>query len=286
MLFIAIVGLLMEIAFGTLPLWPGISSFDQGYTFQNKQFYYTFIVLGIFGCMLGAAGAIMDHKFILIGTIWLCSFTAASYIIKLSWELISLLIAYTQSFDKDDFDVAYWPMLVKYAMSIIFYSILTFVAYRACDEIFNNFMIKSGFDPEEQLSQAYIDSVYARISNTMGSRTLNAKLLQHRNQLHSLLYQASLSSRSNTTQQGIEMQAAHNWDTTSTFQHVPNGQQRAQPLNLHPQPGVPQRTQSHQQPNNMSSTNENTYLMVNRSLPPNAMQPPPVPFKPGSVKQN
>ena len=117
----------------------------------------------------------------------------------------------------------------------------------------------------------------------------------------SLLYQASLSSRSNTTQQGIgqfndtlflyqvhhsEMQAAHNWDTTSTFQHVPNGQQRAQPLNLHPQPGVPQRTQSHQQPNNMSSTNENTYLMVNRSLPPNAMQPPPVPFKPGSVKQN
>ena len=69
-------------------------------------------------------------------------------------------------------------------MSIIFYAILTFVAYRACDEIFNNFMIKSGFDPDEQLTQTYIDSVYARISNTMGSRTLNAKLLQHRNQLH------------------------------------------------------------------------------------------------------
>lgn len=68
----------------------------------------------------------MDHKFILIGTIWLCSFTAASYIIKLSWELISLLIAYTQSFDKDDFDVAYWPMLVKYGMKKLLPYVLTF----------------------------------------------------------------------------------------------------------------------------------------------------------------
>ena len=76
--------------------------------------------LGIFGCMLGAAGAIMDHKFILIGTIWLCSFTAASYIIKLSWELISLIVVYSQTFDTGNFTVDYWPMLVKYGMKSLF----------------------------------------------------------------------------------------------------------------------------------------------------------------------
>ena len=180
-------------------------------------------------------------------------------------------------------------------MSIIFYAVLTFVAYRACDAIFNNFMIKSGFDPDEQLTQAYIDSVYARISTTMGSRTLNAKLIQHRNQLHRQvmstltfflkLFQSTLSSkleqsinhrptkyrwvedRNQVGKNISEMQAAHNWDTSSSFTQVPNGRAA---------PGNPSRTQSNQP---VSSTNENSYLLVNRSLPP------PVPYKPGSMKQ-
>ena len=69
-------------------------------------------------------------------------------------------------------------------MSVLFYALLTLVAYRACDEIFNSFMLQNGVDPNAQLTQAYIDSVYARISNSMGSRTLDAQLVQHRNQLH------------------------------------------------------------------------------------------------------
>ena len=91
--------------------------------FFVKILTWNYSRLGIFGCMLGMAGAIMDHKFVLIGTIWLCSFTSASYVIKLSWELISLLIQYTQSEDKDNFPVHYWPMLVKYGKGFKIFSL-------------------------------------------------------------------------------------------------------------------------------------------------------------------
>ena len=92
---------------------------------------------------------------------------------------------------------------------------------------------------------------------------------------YSLLYQASLSNRSNTAPSDIgtflsiflpskfssELQSAQNWATSSTFQRVPA--KRAQTI-AQPQPGP-------------SASNENTYLMVNRSLPP------PLPVKPNSV---
>ena len=70
--------------------------------------------LGIFACLLAIVGAVMDHKFILIGTIWLSSFTAASYIIKLSWELIAVLIQYIKAFTEDEFSLKHWPVLAKY----------------------------------------------------------------------------------------------------------------------------------------------------------------------------
>lgn len=125
LLFISILGLIIEVLFGTLPLWPGLESFHDGYTDQNKQFYYTFIVLGIFACLLAIVGALMDHKFILIGTIWLSSFTAASYIIKLSWELIAVLIQYIKAFTEDEFSLKHWPVLAKYGK--------LFYAYAATD---------------------------------------------------------------------------------------------------------------------------------------------------------
>ena len=77
--------------------------------------------LGIFACLLAIVGAVMDHKFILIGTIWLSSFTAASYIIKLSWELIAVLIQYIKAFTEDEFSLKHWPVLAKYGK----FSILT-----------------------------------------------------------------------------------------------------------------------------------------------------------------
>ena len=73
--------------------------------------------LGIFACLLAIVGAVMDHKFILIGTIWLSSFTAASYIIKLSWELIAVLIQYIKAFTEDEFSLKHWPVLAKYGKS-------------------------------------------------------------------------------------------------------------------------------------------------------------------------
>jgi len=216
LLFISILGLIIEVLFGTLPLWPGLESFHDGYTDQNKQFYYTFIVLGIFACLLAIVGALMDHKFILIGTIWLSSFTAASYIIKLSWELIAVLIQYIKAFTEDEFSLKHWPVLAKYGMSIIFYCILTFAAYRSCDQILASFTQVHGID--ENVTREEIDRIYMKISNSIGSKTLDNRLVQHRNELHSLLYTASQSNSSKSnTGQSTTADTAQNWATSSSF---------------------------------------------------------------------
>ena len=66
----------------------------------------------------------MDHKFILIGTIWLSSFTAASYIIKLSWELIAVLIQYIKAFTEDEFSLKHWPVLAKYGKTDVLHVLM------------------------------------------------------------------------------------------------------------------------------------------------------------------
>ena len=138
----------------------------------------------------------MDHKFILIGTIWLSSFTAASYIIKLSWELIAVLIQYIKAFTEDEFSLKHWPVLAKYGkchyrnflhspflgMSIVFYCILTFAAYRSCDQILASFTQVHGID--QNVTREEIDRIYMKISNSIGSKTLDNRLVQHRNELH------------------------------------------------------------------------------------------------------
>ena len=91
---------------------PTISDMTQTVGFPHRITFY--FRLGIFACLLAIVGAVMDHKFILIGTIWLSSFTAASYIIKLSWELIAVLIQYIKAFTEDEFSLKHWPVLAKY----------------------------------------------------------------------------------------------------------------------------------------------------------------------------
>ena len=68
-------------------------------------------------------------------------------------------------------------------MSIIFYCILTFAAYRCCDQILTKFGQMHGLD-SDTITTDEIDRIYMKISSSIGSRTLDTRLVQHRNQLH------------------------------------------------------------------------------------------------------
>lgn len=101
-------------------------------------------------------------------------------------------------------------------MSIIFYCILTFAAYRSCDQIMASFTQVHGID--ENVTREEIDRIYMKISNSIGSKTLDNRLVQHRNELHSLLYTASQSNSSKSnTGQSTTADTAQNWATSSSF---------------------------------------------------------------------
>ena len=68
-------------------------------------------------------------------------------------------------------------------MSIIFYSILSFAAYRSCDQILINFGQMHGANTDT-ITTEEIDRIYMKISSSIGSKTLDTRLVQHRNQLH------------------------------------------------------------------------------------------------------
>ena len=67
-------------------------------------------------------------------------------------------------------------------MSIVFYCILTFAAYRSCDQILASFTQVHGID--QNVTREEIDRIYMKISNSIGSKTLDNRLVQHRNELH------------------------------------------------------------------------------------------------------
>ena len=71
-------------------------------------------------------------------------------------------------------------------MSIVFYCILTFAAYRSCDQILASFTQVHGID--QNVTREEIDRIYMKISNSIGSKTLDNRLVQHRNELHRTMF--------------------------------------------------------------------------------------------------
>jgi len=81
----------------------------------NHFFWLIFQIfsLGLFSCITGLVAAWKDHHFIYINVIWLASFIAASYLIKLIWELIFyFLTAPSQT----------WLIWIKYICGLIIYT--------------------------------------------------------------------------------------------------------------------------------------------------------------------
>ena len=74
-------------------------------------------------------------------------------------------------------------------MSIVFYCILTFAAYRSCDHILASFTQVHGID--QNVTREEIDRIYMKISNSIGSKTLDNRLVQHRNELHRNMFTIS-----------------------------------------------------------------------------------------------
>ena len=71
--------------------------------------------LGLFSCITGLVASWKDHHFIYINVIWLASFIAASYLIKLIWELIFYFLA--------DQPTQTWLIWVKYLSGLLIYTL-------------------------------------------------------------------------------------------------------------------------------------------------------------------
>lgn len=71
--------------------------------------------LGLFSCITGLVAAWKDHHFIYINVIWLASFIAASYLIKLIWELIFFFLAPEPS--------QTWLIWIKYICGLLIYTL-------------------------------------------------------------------------------------------------------------------------------------------------------------------
>lgn len=223
LLLLSILGLLMELVFGTFPYWQVTSEKLEEliklneYTFHDRQFYYTFVILGGFSNILGIIGAIKNHHFIFINVIWLASFCAASFLIKIVWELIFMLTQYLSD-DAEEVKTTYWPILVKYVIGVVFYSLQVWLAYRGRQkiiEIYNKVIMNN-------ISRSEIEVLYNKLDTVSGDPEMRRALSANKNHLNSLLNSMGDRSLASTNPQRMPSMASKSpsvsgWQKTNSF---------------------------------------------------------------------
>lgn len=226
LLILAVLGILLEITFGSLPFWPPINEEIENllntneYTFHDRQFYYTFIILGAFANVLAIISVVKNNHFLYINVIWLGSFVAASFLIKLVWELIFILMQSLQA-DESEIKTSFWPILVKYLIGVIFYGLLVFLSNRARLAI----ILHTLAFHKNPISRADIEMLYEKLSTINPDPNIQRALLEnkaHMNSLIASIEHAKVAQTSGSSAQGqtIESNGANSaagWHKTNSF---------------------------------------------------------------------
>jgi len=203
-------GIVLEAVFASLPAWPNLADWidSEQYSFQDRQYFYTFTILGLFSCITGLVAAWKDHHFIYINVIWLASFIAASYLIKLIWELIFyFLTAPSQT----------WLIWIKYVCGLVIYTVQVIFALMDRARILRHYFTVS----VDEISKHEIDILYEKLARHAGPET-HHMLAQNRHHLEQVLLTMRAGSRSPVS---APMSQA-GWNTSSTIQamgHVKQG---------------------------------------------------------------
>lgn len=211
LLTLSIAGFIMEIIFGSFPYWPSAKNRLEelipinDYTFHDRQFYFTFVILGGFSNILGIISSVKNHHFLFINVIWLSSFCSASFLIKLVWETIFISMQWNT---EETIKTTYWPILMRYFIGACFYALQVYVAFRARTKIVTNYKRIA----MNNISQKEINTLYENLTNCNTDPEIQRALSHNQSQLNSLLTTIVAKQRTLSV-----APSASGWQTSTSF---------------------------------------------------------------------